>query len=419
MRLQKLRTQVITTEIIVLKAGQNLLLNNRLWHLRQVYQEKGRLWNLEAIGVSEAALGLTRSMKAIQYGDDLFIRQRQRDYWHGHLRQDWLETERGPALQCQPATWLDLLAVHTRYPASGDIRNEFSWSYSRAAKYRQCPRAYYYHYYAAWEGWQNDAPAPVQRVYLLKNLTDLPRWTGTLVHESIKFALARLKAGQPLVETDLIKQMHARAQGDFEASRSGRYRQKPSRLIGFQEHYYQSNLGPSAWEAAQAQAERYLRVFLNSALYADLRQQPPTTFLNVEELQSFTIAGTKIWVQLDLARQAGDMVYLYDWKTGAVELADLRQQLGIYGLYLKQTWPQWRSIQAVVYLLAEDKLLTFDLDEAILQEAQAQIEAGITQLQGLLLDAEANLAELRRFPMIDDLSVCRHCQFRELCGRDK
>jgi hypothetical protein len=404
----------------VLKAGQNLLLNKRLWHLRQVQPLKGRRWELEAVGVSEAALGLTRRMSAIQYGDELFIQQRQRDYGRCHLRQDWLETERGPALNCRPATWLDLLAVHTRHPATTDIKNEFSWSYSRAAKYRQCPRAYYYHYYAAWEGWQNDAPLPVQRAYLLKNLTDLPLWVGTLVHDSIKFALARLKAGHPLAEADLFKRMQTRAQADFEDSRSGRYRQKPNQLTGFQEHYYQTGLAAAEWLAGQAQAERCLRTFLNSALYRDLLRQSPSTFLAVEELQSFSLAGTKIWVQMDLARRVGDTIYIYDWKTGTVEAAELRQQLGIYGLYLSQARPPLSSsLQAAVYLLGEDRLLTFDLDEPLLQETQAQVEASITHLRGLLLDPQANLAELRRFPMIDDLTVCRYCQFRELCGRDK
>jgi hypothetical protein len=407
----------------VLVTGQNLLLNKRLWHLRQVRLVKGRQWELEAIGASEAALGLTRRMTAIQYGDDLFIQQRQRDYWHGHLQRDWLETERGPVLNCKPATQLDLLAAHTRHPASGDLKNEFSWSYSRAAKYRQCPRAYYYHYYATWEGWQKDAPEPVQHVYLLKNLTDLSRWTGTLVHESIKFALTRLKAGRPIMEANLIKQVRSWAQTDFADSHSERYRQKPNQLTGFQEHYYQTNLPQSEWQAAQTQAEHYLHTFLNSALYTDLRQRPPATFLNVEELQSFSIAGVKVWVQIDLARREGDTIYLYDWKTGPVDSAELRQQLGIYGLYWQHAWPQDNStevsLRAIVYLLAEDKLLEFDLDEAMLQETQALVERSVAQLRGLLSDAAANLAELRHFPMIDDLSVCRRCQFRELCGRNK
>jgi hypothetical protein len=407
----------------VLVAGQNLLLNNRLWHLRQVRPVEARRWEFEAIGASEAALGLTRRMTAIQYDDDLFIQQRQHDYWHGHLQQDWLETERGPALNCKPATQLDLLTAHTRHLASGDLKNEFSWSYSRAAKYRQCPRAYYYHYYAAWEGWQKDAPAPVQRAYLLKNLTDLSRWTGTLVHESIRFALTRLKAGQSITEAKLLKQMRSRAQADFTDSQSERYRQKPNQLTGFQEHYYQTNLPKSEWQAAQAQAENYLRTFLNSALYADLRQKPPLTFLNVEELQFFLLAGVKIWVQIDLARREKGTIYLYDWKTGPVDSAELRQQLSIYGLYLRHTWPQDNStkvsLRAIVYLLAEDKLLEFDLDEPMLQETQALVERSVAQLRGLLIDAEANLASLRHFPMIDDLRVCRRCQFRELCGRNK
>jgi hypothetical protein len=406
----------------LLKAGQNLLLNNRLWHLRQIHSVGARTWELEAIGASTAALGMTRQMMAVQYGADLFIQQRQQGpYWHGHLQQDWVDTEHGPALNCQPTTWLDLLAVHTRHPPSSDLKNEFSWSYSRAAKYRQCPRAYYYHYYAAWEGWQPDAPEPVRRAYLLKNLTDLSRWVGTLVHDSLKFALARLKAGQPVTEGALLKRMRARAQADFDNSHSGRYRQQPNQLTGFQEHYYQINLAPSAWQAALAEAEQYLHTFMKSAFYADLRHQPVATFLHVEELRSFALAGTKLWVQLDLARRVGDTIFLYDWKTGPIDLEEWRQQLGVYGLYFQRTWPQIAaakvSLQAVVYWLVEDRLIEFELDEQMLQEVQAAVESSMAQLQGLLLDARTNLAELRRFPMIDDLSVCQCCQFRELCER--
>ncbi len=411
----------------MLKVGQTLLLNQRRWHLKQVRFVGTRHLELEAIGASEASLGMTRRMTVFQYGHDLFIEQRHQRYWHAHLQRDWIEDERGPALNCQPATWLDLLAAHTRCPASGDrpssLPHEFSWSYSRAAKYRQCPRAYYYHYYAAWEGWRQDVPAPVRRVYLLKNLTDLSTWVGNLVHESIKFALARLKTGQAVVETDLIQQMHRRARADFEDSRRGRYRQQPNQRTGFQEHYYQLALSKSTWQAAWAKAERYLRTFINSPLYTDLRRQPASTFLNVEALQSFFLAGTKVWVQIDLARRVEDTIYLYDWKTGAIDEQELRQQLGIYGLYLRHTRPEVTSggvsVRGIVYALAEDRRLEFDLDEATLQNAQTVAETSIAQLQGLLLDPQANLAELRRFPMIDELSVCRRCQFREPCERDE
>jgi hypothetical protein len=405
----------------MLKAGQSLLLNNRLWSLRQVRHLAGRNLELEAMGASEAALGMTRRMKAIQYGDDLFIEQHRAGYWRANLQHDWIKGDYSPVLSCKPATQLDLLDTHTRQPALGDFKNQFTWSYSRGAKYRYCPRAYYYHYYASWEGWQTDAPAPIKRVYLLKNLSSISRWVGNVVHETIKFAMARLKAGHPMASDALIKQMHRRVQTDFEDSRSGRYQQTPNELVGFQEHYYQTKLPETAWREAWSKAEHYLRTFTQSALYADLRHQPATTFLNVEELQSFLVAGVKVWVQMDLARYAAGVIYLYDWKTGQVAPTELQQQLGIYGLYARYAWPEWTTvpIRGIVYALAEDRLLELELDDTALQTTQAAIKASISRLQGLLVEPQANLAELRRFPMIDDLSICQRCQFRELCGRER
>ena len=183
-------------------------------------------------------------------------------------------------------------------------------------------------------------PEPVQRAYLLKNLTGLSRWVGTLVHESIKFALTRLRAGRPVSDADLFRQMQNRARADFDDSQSGRYRQRPNQLTGFQEHYYRVDLPQEAWQAAVSQAGRCLRTFVDSALYATLRRRSPASFLEVEELLSFTPSGTKIWVKMDLARQEDGAIYLYDWKTGRVDAEEIRQQLGIYGLFVRHAWPK-------------------------------------------------------------------------------
>ena len=402
-----------------LSAGQSLMLNNRLWSLRQVRPLKGRNLELEAIGASDASQGMTRVLRAVQYGDDLFVAQRRGGYWRANLHTDWTDSNFGPLLQCQSATSLDLLDAHTRHPAAGKLKNSFSWSYSRAAKYQGCPRAYFYHYYAAWEGWQQNAPLPVRKVYLLKNLTDTPRWRGTLVHETLKFAMARLKAGHPVDEAGLLDQLHRRARVDIADSQNGRYRQSPNKLTGFQEHYYKTGQPQTDWQAAQSTAKRLLHTFVNSDLYANLRSQPAKTFLNVETLQSFTVAGVKVWVQMDLARYDGGAIYLYDWKTGTVDPAEMQRQLGIYGLYVRYAWPELASVpvKGVVYALADDRLHRFNLDDTLLQATQKYVEASTTQLQNLLVDPQTNLAEIRRFPMIDDLSVCRNCQFRELCGR--
>ena len=122
---------------------------------------------------------------------------------------------------------------------------------------------------------------------------------------------------------------------------------------------------------------------------------------------------------MDLARQEGNVIYIYDWKTGTIDKEELRQQLGIYGLYVRHVWPEAaaNALRGIVYGLAENQLLQFDLDAATLQTTQKMVETSIDHLQGLLLDPQANLAERHQFSMIDDLEVCQQCQFRELCGR--
>lgn len=401
-----------------LTAGQSLLLNNRLWHLRQVRPRSARVLELEAIGASEAAQGMARRLQAIVLGRHLFIARPRHDYWQANLDQDWQPGDFGPVLACRPATRLDLLDAFTQQPPAGDLPNEFSWSFSRQALYQKCPRAYYYHYYAAWEGWQADAPEPVRQTYLLKNLTNIPAWTGQLVHDAIKFALGRRQGGRPATPTEVAAQMHRRARADFRASQAGHFLRQPNQQVGFREHYYRESAPPAAWREAWQNARRYLLTFFNSALVG---QFAPDSFLSVEALHSFAVEGVKIWVQIDLACREPDTIHLYDWKTGPIDEDSARRQLGIYALFAHHTWPEHirGPIRGTVLGLADGRRIDFEFAPADLQAVQSTITASIAGLQALLLQpAQANLAELRRFPQIPNGEVCRQCQFKALCGRD-
>ncbi|GAB4440202.1 MAG: hypothetical protein Kow0031_22140 [Anaerolineae bacterium] len=399
--------------------GHTIQLNRRLWTLRHVAApQPGRL-RLEAIGASEAALGMTRQMEALQLGPRLFIEQRRGGYWQANLLTGWQDGPAGPVLNFQPATPLDLLDAHTQAPGTGDLTNSFSWSFSRAALYRRCPRAYYYHYYAAWNGWQPDAPPPVRRAYLLKNLTTIPQWVGTLLHDAIKYALNRLQSGATVPPAELLAQMRQRARADVEASRQQMFRQQPKQRPGFQEHYYRANLSAADWAAAWQRAEQRLRTFVESPLYARLQGLPPDAFLRVETLQSFEQAGEKVWVQMDLATVESGQLALYDWKTGEVDPDEGRRQLGVYGLFVRRNWPEFGAmpLRGILFGLAENRVATLDLHDDLLRQTEQAIERSIVRLRGLLDDPAANRAGLSRFPMTDDREVCATCRFRELCNR--
>ena len=46
---------------------------------------------------------------------------------------------------------------------AAELKNEFSWSNSRDATFRECPRRYYFRYYGSWGGWSVSAASPGPR----------------------------------------------------------------------------------------------------------------------------------------------------------------------------------------------------------------------------------------------------------------
>ena len=88
------------------------------------------------------------------------------------------------------------------------FRNEFSWSASRDRLFRSCPRAYYYNYYAYWNGWDRRADAktkliwvetptnPVMNVIDIKAMSEVAKEANAMLVVDNTFATPALQ--QPL-----------------------------------------------------------------------------------------------------------------------------------------------------------------------------------------------------------------------------
>jgi hypothetical protein len=400
-------------------SGQLIQFNRRIWSVRVIRElAPGRL-DLELLGMSAASMGMNRHFTAIVVGPEIFISRRRGGYWHANQDSDWQDSNAGPALICRDVTELELLNAHTQYPHKERPLNDFSWSFSRQALYQFCPRAYYYHYYAAWQGWKQQSPPPVRQTYLLKNLTSVSQWQRTLVRDAIQSAVAEHVAGRAVSGKAAINRTIRRARNEYETSSTGRYREDPANLTGFQEHYYNISVPDAVWKDAWQNIERQLETFFSSSFFQNLRQQSSETFSKLSPLQSFTLAGTKIWVQLDLVQHTDDKITLYVWKTKEASREEQQLQLGIYGLFARHVWPQWSAVplEGVVYALPANQTEKMPLPAKQLATTQSKVETSARQLQHLLYDPTANRAQIRRFPMISDLQVCCHCRFRELCSR--
>jgi hypothetical protein len=302
----------------------------------------------------------------------------------------------------------------------GELQNEFSWSKSRDALFNTCLRAYYYHYYGSWNGWRYDAPADARELYVMKNLQGLATWRGAAVHDVVRQVVEGLARGQAVPVEQALSLLRERMRRDFEDSRKGRYRRRPNRICGLLEHYYDAAVEDESLGEITVQAEGAVKRLYGTRSYQTMLELGSSGIVECENLQSVTMAGSKVWVSPDVVlRHPDGAMTIVDWKTGASSGAEeTRLQLAIYGLYAVRAYgasPQ--QLLGVEENLRLGEEHVYPLKDWVLDEARRYAEDSMHRMQALLHDRENNVALLRDFPMTDELARCMGCRFRRACDR--
>jgi hypothetical protein len=288
----------------------------------------------------------------------------------------------------------------------------FTWSVSRHDTFSTCRRRYFYSYYAAPED------PEIQR---LKKLSALPMWAGNVVHEAIEAFLKTHDRLPPLEEQEAIVKaaVHGEMLSNWRESERGPA-VDPDGAPRFRlfEHEYALPVDPEDKRIVVGTVMRSLRNFFRSELLREVLAQGRERWLTVEDLVSFEVSGTTVFLRMDLAyRDPDGRVVIVDWKTGRGEGRFSEVQMAGYALYAaQQGWvsdPQELATQLAY--LAIPRYVKRRVDRKKLEHARAFIEKSSGSMKALLLDPLANLARLEDFPMIDRPQTCRRCNFRRLC----
>ncbi len=309
------------------------------------------------------------------------------------------------------------------YPAEfhvADFQNTFSWSHSRHLMFNRCRRKYFLNYYGSWGGWNRDAPPEVREAYIQKKLTTIPMWIGSLVHDAAETALKGLQRGRPVRLDHLLDMISDRARSELEASQRGLWRQNPSRVTAFQEHYYKVERPPEAWNKATAQIRSQVRHLYDNPVYLRLTQVPDK-LQEVEGLEKIDVGGIPVWVKLDalVADGRGGLVII-DWKTGTShDNAAIATQMGVYGLYCAdryQVSPE--KLIAMHVNLRTGKQLRHPIDDDGLERTKQHVASSSNQMLNMLRDQDSNQATAEDFAMLAAGSAfCSRCRFRGTCQR--
>ena len=300
-----------------------------------------------------------------------------------------------------------------------DLENTFSWSASRDRMFRECPRQYYYSYYGAWGGWSDQAPPMARKLYYLKNLTTLPLWVGSKVHDTVEGLLRAVKNGRDLTPRAAADAMVEGMRSDYRDSRRDLARDRPGKKTRFFDHHRGTDAPKHRWEDARDQAVACVEAFGEMPYLAELRRLGSDAFLALEDLQQWDFDGTPVYVRIDLAYNDDDgRVHIVDWKTGKRKNPPNPLQMLGYATYAAETWGVDADNLAVkeVYLaFPDDPDNACEIDGAALDGARDKIARSIADMKALLVDEARNEAREDDYPTEGSPQSCRFCFFREVC----
>jgi len=299
-----------------------------------------------------------------------------------------------------------------------ELKNEFSWSRSRAGMFDECARRYWFSYYGSWGGWKAGAPPRVREAYVLKQLQSRWMWVGDLVHSHVAKALVSARAGELMPESRAVEEGLAKMREDFRASRSGAYRERPKKVMGLFEHEYKVPVTDAEWGEAADHFKVCIQAFYKSPYAAKLPALPRGAWLPIEELSHFFLEGVKVFVKPDFAYRTGEeTAEIIDWKTGRREGEADPIQLACYALYaLDQGWAVGpEDVTTTEYNLAHGKARESVVTAPRLEAVKGAMRSSMAAMRELLDDVDANAATESKFPVVEDPDVCKSCNFLKIC----
>ena len=299
-----------------------------------------------------------------------------------------------------------------------DFKNEFSWSFSRYKTFSTCKRQYYYNHYGFWGGWEESADEETKKLYMLKNMTSIPMLVGMVVHKEVDRILESIRRGWSISQDKAETEVLTSFKRAWRESKNKEWQENPKWKTNLFEHYYNKELPEEKLIEMKDVMVNSIKGFYASDSLAFIKTLSTGEWLSKEDLDSFEINGTKIWVKLDFAARHGDRIYVYDWKTGK-EVKEDENQLAIYTLYAMDKWAiELKFIRLFDVYLRKQIPIKVKPTKVLLQNALNLISNSIKEMKSLNIDVEENVASIENFPMVEsniESWPCSYCKFKEMC----
>lgn len=311
-----------------------------------------------------------------------------------------------------------VLDEHTRKPVPTNEYTAFSWSVSRHNLFARCKRQYYLNYYGPRRVRDRGNHPVVGALWWLKQARTLRMWLGSVVHEVAREAVLAHWDGMPMDVEEGVERALATFNGGVRASSRGT--RFEGEWVVLQEHVYPDDYEQADWDGAEKMLAEMIETLFASDAYEAIVSSPPEAVLEVDEpFQSMTFDGTRVFAVPDVMMLEGDVHHIIDWKTGDAGREEIRAQAGVYALYANQKYgvPEQQIRVTISDLGGGGRNVSPPGGVPSLEEAAAFVRGSMASMRNMLDSEKYNTVAIIDYPMTDDLSLCRGCNFKRACWR--
>ncbi len=278
------------------------------------------------------------------------------------------------------------------------------WSISRYETFDKCKRQYFYTYYSKFV-----KGVPQYKITQLKELTSVALEIGNVVHDVVEAFLKRLQKSDSDID-----------ENRFFVFAKEKTLQYFSSKTFLETHYglYDAIDKDKAFE----KIETCLKNFITSPMFTWLFMKAITNKTNwMIEPPGYgetRLCGLKAYCKMDFLFPVDKDIYILDWKTGSKDTYKHSQQLIGYAAAASNNFSiPWNTIfPKIIYLYPTFEEFEIPLTEQDFSGFYNRIMQQTQEMHAYCADVQNNIPlPMDNFPCSPSSSLCRFCNFSELC----
>ena len=280
------------------------------------------------------------------------------------------------------------------------------WSFSRYGIFSDCKRKYYYQYYGKY-----DTQYKRDKIDFLKGLTSIPMEIGIVSHDVIQSVLERLLKSTAPIDTE-----------KFEAHLKNIIRSRLEKI--FFETYY-DELEKIQLDQLFEKTIVCLNNFLASERFEWIKDkaiaEKDNWLIEPSKYGESRLDGLKLYCKVDLLIPFKGKIFILDWKTGKKDGDKYSKQLVGYAAWASYHLDRVASdIEPIIaYLHPEYQEISLKPTDEDLIEYKEGLFSQSEEMYGFCKNYEENIPlDKVEFPMLEDTTICKYCNYKELCHRN-